>query len=127
MLLSSRYDHRGQRYCIVSPTVLYPIGMEKAVTVIRPPNYRGSFKITLKNFPLMPADAMTVHKSQGTTITTPVFLPSYHSFSISHIYVSLIRVKSFQQVFTGEDINVEKIKKWKWKKDLVDFLNEFNK
>ena len=61
---------------------------------------------TMRQFPLIPAAAITIHKSQGMSLDSAI-LALARTFAAGHVYVGLSRLRSTDNlVLTDEDFEV---------------------
>ena len=62
----------------------------------------------IKQFPIVPAYAMTIHKAQGLTLDKIVLNPV--TFATGQLYVALSRVRSMHDVILTQPIKTEDVK-----------------
>lgn len=106
-LILVEFDH----YAADSPAI--DINGRRCVPVFyqtREFSYQG-LSATRTQFPLIPAYAITVHKSQGITVDQAVLNISAKEFSVGLSYVAVSRVKTFQGLMFEESFDHEKFKK----------------
>ena len=100
----------------------YPIVQFKSTTMVMKPNIWKSETIPgigISQLPLIYAWAMTIHKSQGSTLTNALIDVGDSIFECGQIYVALSRVTSLEGLFLVE-FNPQKIK---INKKVFDFYN----
>ena len=100
----------------------FPIVQFKSTTMVMKPNTWKSETIPgigISQLPLIYAWAMTIHKSQGSTLTNALIDVGDSIFECGQIYVALSRVTSLEGLFLVE-FNPQKIK---INKKVFDFYN----
>jgi ATP-dependent exoDNAse (exonuclease V) alpha subunit len=75
-----------------------------------------------KQFPLMPAWAITIHKSQGKTLEKVVIDLGYGAFAPGQLYVALSRCRTFSRIFLKKRINLRDVK---FDNNVAEFTREF--
>ena len=76
---------------------------------------------SIKQFPLIPAWAVTIHKSQGATLDKAYMNLGKSIFAYGQIYVALSRVKSINGLYLSS-FDPQKIKT---NPKIVEFYNQF--
>lgn len=80
---------------------------------------KGAQTYTRKQFPLQPAYAISIHRSQGITLDKAVIDLGNTEFALGMTYVALSRVRSIQGLFL-EPFSFERLKKINDKKGLTE-------
>jgi ATP-dependent exoDNAse (exonuclease V) alpha subunit len=63
---------------------------------------------TVRQFPLIPATSITIHKSQGLSMDSAILALS-RTFASGHVYVGLSRLRSPEGLILAEDDFVAKV------------------
>jgi hypothetical protein len=85
---------------------MYPVSpVSESVSVPFPGGGRGSAKATMKQFPLLCADALTIYKLQGQTCKGCLHIPTWSRMGMQEVYVAISRVKHIEQLHFGEEIS----------------------
>eukprot|EP00922_Rhytidocystis_sp_ex-Travisia-forbesii_P045077 GHVS01067195.1.p1 GENE.GHVS01067195.1~~GHVS01067195.1.p1 ORF type:complete len:115 (+),score=2.59 GHVS01067195.1:246-590(+) len=67
----------------------------------------------MTQFPLVSAIAVTFHKLQGCTLTSPLVIPTLASTTAAAAYTILTRIKDLNQLYILNRVPEETIRKWK--------------
>ncbi|GHU49967.1 hypothetical protein FACS189459_2970 [Bacilli bacterium] len=84
---------------------------------------RNNELATFEQIPLLPAYAITIHKSQGMTLDGAIIKPN-NIFGEGMAYVALSRVKDSNNLFTTSRLPLTKINA---NKTALDFVKKFIK
>ena len=85
---------------------MFPIDrVSETVSVPFPHGRGGKAKASMKQFPLLCADALTVYKLQGQTCKYRLYIPTWRRTTMQEGYVMITRVESIDQLHFGEPIS----------------------
>jgi hypothetical protein len=73
----------------------------------------GSINATMRQFPLLCADALTIHKLQGQTCKYSIYIPNWSGVKMQEGYVAITRVESINRLYFGEPISEVLRLNWK--------------
>lgn len=79
---------------------------------------RGRASATIDQFPLICADALTVHKLQGQTCEFPIYIPSWYRMSLQQAYVALTQTRSIGNLYFGHEIPESLQLNWRLPREL---------
>lgn len=80
---------------------------------------KGLQNFTMKQFPLQPAYAISIHRSQGITLDQAVVDIGPSEFALGMTYVALSRVRTLQGLYL-EPFSYNRLKKINEKKGLLE-------
>jgi len=92
---------------------IYPIGAVTMPVSKRLPNREKCISARMTQFPLVCADAITIHKLQGATLTSNLYVHSLVGAGLQAAYTVLTRVKKLDQIFFIEELKKEMVQQWK--------------
>ena len=67
----------------------------------------------MTQYPIVNADALTIHKVQGVTLTSSLLVPTLQGLTLSEVYTILTRIKSIDQLILFEELTTEIVSSWK--------------
>ena len=110
------------------PDDVFPLETKNSVSVqATSPRFRHDLRAQLRGsmtqFPLICADALTIHKLQGQTLDCPLYLPSWRGMSRAESYVTVSRCRKIENLFFGEELSRTMCNNWKVDEFLSKELN----
>eukprot|EP01138_Halocafeteria_seosinensis_P001079 gb/GECG01001104.1/.p1 GENE.gb/GECG01001104.1/~~gb/GECG01001104.1/.p1 ORF type:complete len:250 (+),score=16.91 gb/GECG01001104.1/:1-750(+) len=99
------------------PDDVFPVFPTKRL--VKAPIPTKTLKATMWKFPMICADAITIHKLQGKTIESPLLVTSLSNLSTASAYTAITRLRTIDQLYISDAINKRSIYNWKSSKRLA--------
>ena len=88
------------------------------------PKAEQKYKMTIYQFPMIPAYAMTPEKLQGVTLVHDMYITSLSNRSSQILYVAYSRVKFLSQLIISEELSMEYIRSFLPKVEIIKLVRE---